>query len=350
MTHASRTSTRPGFTLVELLVTLGIITLLATILIVAIGRMGVKAREEATVALIRKISNQVQERLEAFERLKSQQQFKNLAISRSLVYVSPSDTESRKQIIGFKILHRELFPQSIEEIRLWNSADYSLLTTTYNPSLATQNDPNRYTESSEALYFFLTRSSVPGIPTVDTGEYKASDVADTDGDGLMEFIDAWGKPLRFYRWPTRLVLPGSASNNEYRIPSTSPIRNQGASVLMNGLPAAASPDPLLQDQDDPTLLAIDLVTEPKLHTPQAHHTFLIMSSGPDGQKLSDADQAFGVFSPADISAPYPRTQPYILYNHTCYGYLAQPIIPTDATEAAKMTEARYDNITNRNRL
>ena len=27
------------------------------------------------------------------------------------------------------------------------------------------------------------------------------DVADTDGDGMMEFIDAWGEPLQFYRWP-----------------------------------------------------------------------------------------------------------------------------------------------------
>ena len=24
---------------------------------------------------------------------------------------------------------------------------------------------------------------------------------DTDGDGLPEFVDAWGEPLRFYRWP-----------------------------------------------------------------------------------------------------------------------------------------------------
>jgi hypothetical protein len=26
-------------------------------------------------------------------------------------------------------------------------------------------------------------------------------VQDTDGDGLPEFVDAWGEPLQFYRWP-----------------------------------------------------------------------------------------------------------------------------------------------------
>jgi hypothetical protein len=33
------------------------------------------------------------------------------------------------------------------------------------------------------------------------------EVADTDGDGLFEIVDAWGQPLRFYRWPTRLFRP-----------------------------------------------------------------------------------------------------------------------------------------------
>src|SRR5262249_38680487 len=27
------------------------------------------------------------------------------------------------------------------------------------------------------------------------------EVQDTDNDGLPEFVDAWGEPLQFYRWP-----------------------------------------------------------------------------------------------------------------------------------------------------
>ena len=30
--------------------------------------------------------------------------------------------------------------------------------------------------------------------------FHGSEVADTDGDGLLEFVDAWGKPIQFLRW------------------------------------------------------------------------------------------------------------------------------------------------------
>ena len=31
--------------------------------------------------------------------------------------------------------------------------------------------------------------------------FKETDVADTDGDGAMEFVDGWGNPIHFVRWP-----------------------------------------------------------------------------------------------------------------------------------------------------
>jgi len=55
------------------------------------------------------------------------------------------------------------------------------------------------TESSECLYLILSEprlgpSMVESIPE--------RFIQDTDGDGLLEFVDAWGQPLRYYRWPT----------------------------------------------------------------------------------------------------------------------------------------------------
>ena len=32
-------------------------------------------------------------------------------------------------------------------------------------------------------------------------DFTDREVRDTDGDGLPEFVDAWGEPLQFYRWP-----------------------------------------------------------------------------------------------------------------------------------------------------
>jgi hypothetical protein len=42
---------------------------------------------------------------------------------------------------------------------------------------------------------------------VDADSFSGNELADTDADNYMELVDAWGNPLRFYRWPTRLLHP-----------------------------------------------------------------------------------------------------------------------------------------------
>ncbi len=66
---------------------------------------------------------------------------------------------------------------------------------------------DRTTESSELLYFFLFHSGNFGSAEVSRDEFTEKEIADTDSDGLPEFVDAWGQPLRFYRWPTRIMDP-----------------------------------------------------------------------------------------------------------------------------------------------
>ncbi|WP_435005331.1 type II secretion system protein [Tundrisphaera lichenicola] len=57
------------------------------------------------------------------------------------------------------------------------------------------------TARSEALYAVLVEGLGPLGSAFNREEFSDRDVADTDGDGLPEFIDAWGEPLQFYRWP-----------------------------------------------------------------------------------------------------------------------------------------------------
>ena len=61
------------------------------------------------------------------------------------------------------------------------------------------------TVSSELLYFFLNDSESLGSSEAISDQFTTSEIADTDNDGLLEFVDAWGNPLRFYRWPTRMI-------------------------------------------------------------------------------------------------------------------------------------------------
>mgnify|MGYP000982551294 CR=1 FL=1 len=69
----------------------------------------------------------------------------------------------------------------------------------FNQVVACLNNHTHNTARSETLYAFLIES--PGA-LVTRDSFKASEVGDTDGDGLPEFLDGWGNPIRFYRWPT----------------------------------------------------------------------------------------------------------------------------------------------------
>ncbi len=57
------------------------------------------------------------------------------------------------------------------------------------------------TARSEMLYAILVEGQGPLGSVFSPDDFTDRDVRDTDGDGLPEFVDAWGEPLQFYRWP-----------------------------------------------------------------------------------------------------------------------------------------------------
>jgi prepilin-type N-terminal cleavage/methylation domain-containing protein len=57
------------------------------------------------------------------------------------------------------------------------------------------------TARAEMLYALLVEGSGPLGNVFSAGDFKDTEVQDTDGDGVPEFVDGWGKPLQFYRWP-----------------------------------------------------------------------------------------------------------------------------------------------------
>jgi hypothetical protein len=139
----------------------------------------------------------------------------------------------------------------------------------------------------------------------------------------LEFIDGWGNPLRFYRWPTRLVRPNGPGGT-----IISPPPATAASTLITVLPSI---NDQRTDPDDPQgtiSIAISggayqsLGTSPaqfeqNFHTPDTWHTPLIVSAGDDGE--------LGLYEP---------------YDTTNFGYLANPI--------SGQMDFLYDNISNLN--
>jgi hypothetical protein len=91
-------------------------------------------------------------------------------------------------------------------------------TTVFNPPVPSPDDPRHFislsqliasrlanhkhnTARAEALYALLVEGSGPLGSAFSRDDFSDKEVQDTDGDGLPEFVDAWGKPLQFFRWP-----------------------------------------------------------------------------------------------------------------------------------------------------
>ncbi len=53
--------------------------------------------------------------------------------------------------------------------------------------------------NEELLYLIVEDSFVDGSPAIEA--FAASEIGDRDEDGLKEFLDAWGNPIRWIRWP-----------------------------------------------------------------------------------------------------------------------------------------------------
>jgi hypothetical protein len=65
------------------------------------------------------------------------------------------------------------------------------------------------TARAEVLYALLVNGQGPLGSVFDPDDFSDREVKDTDGDGLLEFVDAWGEPLQFFRWPIFYFGPGS---------------------------------------------------------------------------------------------------------------------------------------------
>jgi prepilin-type N-terminal cleavage/methylation domain-containing protein len=246
---------RRGFTLVELLVVVAIVLVLAG-LALKFSSTSV-AREAATQTTLIKLDALLKSRRAAFDRYKQRA-------------LKAADMRSSGTLTERKDLFKRAFPQTSAEAAAVG----------YTPP----SPVNRTADSAEVLYWLITESNVFGLVPINTDKFGELEVGDTDGDGKDEFIDGWGRPLRFYRWPTRLIRPGGAGTA---------IRKDMVEMLISGVRT----DMLGQDPDDPLGRASagmeDAAYENAYHTKNTYHTLLIVSAGADGD--------LGLYEPNDAT-------------------------------------------------
>lgn len=121
------------------------------------------------------------------------------------------------------------------------------------------------TARAEMLYAILVEGTGPFGSVFARDDFTEKEVKDTDQDGLPEFVDAWGNPLQFYRWPTlynsdvqrglRLIPTGDSDANGNAAYGLADAGGSAATPYGAGLLAAANLtgayDPREQDPLDP---------------------------------------------------------------------------------------------------
>ncbi len=194
-----------GFTLLELLVVMGIIVFLVSLSAVVMRNFITTSREAKTKTMLTKLNGMITKRvndvnmaIQAQDRSGSKYLYDPSLYNGVSPLVLAGNYAPRAKVLGQKALFRNAFPQTLAEAK---NAGITL------PSNYIPANDNPVTQSSEALYLTLTQGASFGPPPVDLDAFKSDEIDDTDGDKLMEFVDGWGQPIRFYRWPTRLVRP-----------------------------------------------------------------------------------------------------------------------------------------------
>ena len=88
------------------------------------------------------------------------------------------------------------------------------------------------TARAEMLYAMLVEGQGPYGSVFSRDDFTEKEVRDTDLDGLPEFIDGWGKPIQFFRWP---VLYHSDVQRGLTLVPTGAIESGGAKNPVYGL-------------------------------------------------------------------------------------------------------------------
>ena len=111
-------------------------------------------------------------------------------------------------------------------------------------------------------------------------------IGDTDGDGNLEFLDGWGRPIQFYNWPSRLIKDDGV-NFTGVVTSVEGNQYTTASLLVTNLPKAGAVGPVSvtvarnradRDPEDPLRL---LATIPPIVAPiNQSGTFTLVTDAP----------------------------------------------------------------------
>jgi prepilin-type N-terminal cleavage/methylation domain-containing protein len=198
-----------GFTLVELLIVLTILTIIATMILFALAGATEQAKAEKTRSMVAKLDGFLMSRWSKYESRRVPMDLSTQAIKgRQLL---------QRRLDGLRELMRMEFPDAWRDvqgpptvlpIRPAASASYEKR---FRETRSPSGKPSREHQSAgdyrgaECLYMILT-TSMCGEESA-RAYFKESEIRDVDEDGFFEFLDGWGNPIMFLRWAPGHISP-----------------------------------------------------------------------------------------------------------------------------------------------
>jgi prepilin-type N-terminal cleavage/methylation domain-containing protein len=201
---------RPGFTLLEMLVVMGIIALLASITVTAVFRLQSSQKESNTNTHLTKIQMAFDQQWKgAIDNIKKQNYPDG--VRNATVDATGANNTARAKALHMKLLLRKEFPQTFDEARLstnatvnanpYNDASMNAMYGTKTSITSaignlTPNDP--HLESAVLLYMFLSQSR--GGASQNPEAIARTDLVTIGNAQFRVLMDEWSEPIGFRRW------------------------------------------------------------------------------------------------------------------------------------------------------
>lgn len=265
-----KSTNRTGFTLTELMVSIVIIAILASVTLYAMASVQTLAKEQRSKAQISKIHELIAERWQSYEERIPKLEY--------LVDDLTGQEKAYARLNALRELMKLEMPDRVSDVLDWFpmvAGGGNNVTRMSQPGLhryyvnfASSHATGNWTtanQGAECLYMILTRIEVGDASALEM--FSESEIGDTDSDGMPEILDAWNRPINFVRWAPGFASPMQPGdvNSDQRI-------DQDDLVDSRDVFDYARIDPRTRDSDNGEIWSQTFTLFP-----------LIFSSGADGE-------------------------------------------------------------------
>jgi prepilin-type N-terminal cleavage/methylation domain-containing protein len=243
---------RRGVTLVELLITMTIISILAGLILGVASVAGEKARENQTRHVVQRIHQLLMERYDSYKTRRvrlsnsAQQQldlaFKNRPAAQQGKAIAEARLYAMREMMLMEMPDRwsDVYLADLETASVPGQPIYlagtdgrparTELANVYLRRLLTimngANPPDVDTllenQGAECLYLVVTLATGDGEAR---GFFGENSIGDTDEDGALEFLDGWGNPISYLRWAPGLDSLIQLDANDFALSAGNPVDN-----------------------------------------------------------------------------------------------------------------------------